>query len=157
MEMNEQDREQYKGVKLFVDSRDKLVPHPGRHLTRYAGVLANAARWRRRIVPNPRPKLEIPLRRSGARYIDWANLLRRVFLFEVLACACGGTRRVIAAIESGPVARKILTHLGLPADEPRPAPARLDQGELFSTGPPDDLRQLAQVDDLDQRVVFDVA
>ena len=33
----------------------------------------------------------------GAR-IDWASLLRRVYLEDVLACPCGGRRRILADI-----------------------------------------------------------
>ena len=106
------------------------------HLTRYFGVLSSAARWRKQIVPKPSDSSAIPrLKRSG-RWLDWASLLRRVFLAEMLACACGGTRRVIAQIEAGPTARKILRHLGLPDAGPELAPARLDQADVWATGPP---------------------
>jgi hypothetical protein len=51
---------------------------------------------------------------------------------EVVLCAiCGGKRRIIAEVEEGPVARKILAHLGLPTEAPQPA-----QRGLFPTGPP---------------------
>ena len=64
-------------------------------------------------------------------------MMKRVFLADVLACACGGTRRVVAQIDEGPIARKILTHLGLPATPPRPTPARgQPQLDLWDTGPP---------------------
>ena len=47
------------------------------------------------------------------------------FDVDVLACPrCGGRLRLIALIESSSVARRILTHLGLPAAVPRPTPAR---------------------------------
>jgi len=49
-------------------------------------------------------------RRSGARGASWAALMRRAL-------------RLIALIESSSVARRILTHLGLPADVPAPARA----------------------------------
>ena len=114
----------------------RLVPVPRLHLTRYFGVLSNAARWRKHIVPKPKDSTSIPrLKRSG-RWLDWASLLRRVFLAEVLACACGGTRRVIAQIEPGPTARKILRHLGLPDTGPELATARVDQADFWATGPP---------------------
>ena len=59
------------------------------------------------------------------RRIDWAALLKRVFAVEIFACAlCGGRMRVISVIEEGPVARKILDHLGLPSAPPVRAPAR---------------------------------
>ena len=76
----------------------RLIPAPRLHITRYFGVLASAARWRRHIVPKPSDSPPIPLMKRGGRWLDWASLLRRVFLAEVLACACGGTRRVIAVI-----------------------------------------------------------
>ena len=61
-----------------------------------------------------------PLRR-----IDWAALLKRVFAVEILACAlCGGRMRVLSVIEEGPVARKILHHLGAASYPPVRAPAR---------------------------------
>ena len=114
----------------------RLMPAPRMHLIRYSGVLASASLWRKRVVPRPPSTLaRPPLKRSG-RWIDRASLLRRVFLAEVLACACGGTRRVIAVIEEGPVARKILDHLGLASSAPELAPARLDQADLWPTGPP---------------------
>ena len=63
---------------------------------------------------------------------QWPELLRRVFAVEVLACRfCGGERRIIAEVEEGPIARRILAHLRLPTTAPKPA-----QGKLFSTGPP---------------------
>jgi ribosomal protein S27E len=135
----------------------RLIPQRGRHMVRYHGCLANAADLRAKIVPNPPAALPLVIRRAGARYIEWANLLRRVFLLDVLACACGGTRRVISSIEEGAAARKILEHLGLPSMAPRPVPARLDQGELFPTGPPaEHCRDALPEDDLDQRTARDV-
>jgi len=80
------------------------------------------------VVPEPPDSERI---RCGRSRLDWATLLRRVFAWEVLLCACGGQRRVLAAIREGPVARKLLAHLGLPTHAPSPS-----QGGLFSTGPP---------------------
>jgi len=59
------------------------------------------------------------------RHFAWADLLRRVFLFDILACAdCGGRLRLVATIEDPAVVTKILSHLGLPPDPPSPSPAR---------------------------------
>lgn len=127
----------------------RLIPQPGRHLTRYFGVLSSGAAWRARIIPNPPEKPDLLLVRPRGRRLDWANLLQRVFLIEVLACACGGTRRVISSIEEGPAARKILKHLGLPETVPALAPARVDQTEIWPTGPPvDEAREQLFVDDV---------
>ena len=72
---------------------------------------------------------------------------------EVLTCACGGTRRMISSIEEGRTARKILDHLGLPATVPSPAPARVDQWDLFPTGPPaNDACEPPPVESYDQRL-----
>ena len=47
------------------------------------------------------------------------SLLRRVFAIDVLTCpSCGSRRRLIALITDPPVLRKILRHLGLPAEPP---------------------------------------
>jgi hypothetical protein len=54
---------------------------------------------------------------AGAR-IPWADLLRRIYLEDVLACPCGGRRRVIANIDDPSVISAILSHLGLPTEPP---------------------------------------
>jgi hypothetical protein len=70
------------------------------------------------------------------RHFPWAELLRRVFAIDILACPdCGGRLRLLATIEGTPargfrragraVVEKILAHLGLPVDLPRPSPARI--------------------------------
>jgi hypothetical protein len=70
--------------------------------------------------------------------IKWSDLLRRLFLMEVLVCQfCGGKRRIVALIDEGPVARRILADLGLPTSVPARAPARTPaQVDLWNTGPP---------------------
>ena len=61
---------------------------------------------------------------TGTR-IDWATLLHRVWGVDVLACPrCGGRMRFIATITDRVVIRRILEHLGLPADEVTTARAR---------------------------------
>ena len=59
------------------------------------------------------------------RRLTWAQLLKRTFSVDVLACPnCSGRLRVIAAIDDPSVVRKILAHLGLPTERPTIAPAR---------------------------------
>jgi hypothetical protein len=59
------------------------------------------------------------------RYFPWAELLRRVFEFDILACPdCGGRLRLVATIEDPSVVARILEHLGLAVDPPSPVPAR---------------------------------
>jgi len=62
---------------------------------------------------------------GGRRYWAWADLMRRAFETDVLACPrCGGRMQLIATIDDPAVIRKILTHLGLSPDVPtaRPPP-----------------------------------
>ena len=57
--------------------------------------------------------------------MGWARLLKRVFGIDIEHCPqCGGTLKIIAAIEEPAVIVRILTHLGLPARAPPRAPAR---------------------------------
>lgn len=47
------------------------------------------------------------------------------FNIDVMACEkCGGRMKFLALIEDPAVIRKILDHLGLPPEPPRPRPAR---------------------------------
>jgi hypothetical protein len=52
----------------------------------------------------------------------WADLLRRTFTIDVLACPeCGGRLRLLAIVGDPPVIEKILHHLGQPVEAPAPA------------------------------------
>ena len=60
----------------------------------------------------------------------WAELMARAFLFDVLECPrCHVRMRFVATIEEPRVVAKILKHLGLPNDVPRPRPALSPPGE----------------------------
>ncbi len=51
--------------------------------------------------------------------VPWAELLKKVFDVDVLACPeCGGRLRLIAFMADGKVAGRILDHLGLDAAGP---------------------------------------
>jgi hypothetical protein len=59
------------------------------------------------------------------RYLDWSQLLRRVFAADLLTCEkCGGRRKVTAFIPSSREAREILDKLGYDATAPPIAAAR---------------------------------
>ena len=54
----------------------------------------------------------------------WAQLLRRIYLVDVLACPCGGRRAIVADLADSEVAVALLAHLGLPPFAPPIARAR---------------------------------
>ena len=59
------------------------------------------------------------------RHVAWAELLRRGFGLDVLACPdCGGRLHLVATIADPRVIARILAHLGLPLAPPAPAPPR---------------------------------
>ncbi len=69
---------------------------------------------------SPDPALP-PAGAPRSRHRSWAELLRRVFAVDVLACPrCGGRMRVIALIDDPSVVRRILAHLGILGDASPP-------------------------------------
>ena len=120
----------------FMERLAALVPAPRRHQLRYHGTLAPHAKWRPLIVPATQPAtqpatgeagcgLEAPEGRRVSSRLAWAELLKRVFASDALACPkCGGRMKVIATISDPEVVRKVLTSLGLPTRGPPRAPAR---------------------------------
>jgi hypothetical protein len=124
-----------------------LTPRPRINLVLYHGVLAPHARWRGRAVaygraegPPGEPAPDTPSRTGpGRRYWAWADLMRRAFETDVLACPrCGGPMQLIATIDDPAVIRKILTHLGIPADVPIPRPpdSARERSRLLTTQSP---------------------
>ena len=70
----------------------------------------------------PKPKAN-----TGTRSyrVPWADLLKKVFAVDVLACPdCGGRLQVIAFIADDTVARRILLHLRLDSRGPTVARAQ---------------------------------
>ena len=70
------------------------------------------------------------MQRSRPERMPWADLVRRVWLEDVLRCPCGG-RRVVLAMVFDPVAiERILRHVGLSFSRPERAPPRAMAGAL---------------------------
>jgi hypothetical protein len=121
-----------------------MVPFPRRHLLTYHGVLAPASTWRGDIVPTPHQRRRNPAvsgasaRSLGQSGYSWAELMKRAFEVDVLLCECGGRRDVIASITDLAVARRILSHLGLPDRPPSSAPPRLPPVLDFAASNPAD-------------------
>jgi hypothetical protein len=123
-----------------------LVPPPRFNLVRYHGILAPSARWRSRIVPvgsqdgvalrtcpdcsgregekAGQGKRHENAGRGHPRNYSWAELMKRVFGFDVLKCdRCGGRMRILCAINPPEAIKKILDCLGLPSRPPPIYPA----------------------------------
>jgi hypothetical protein len=67
----------------------------------------------------------------GSR-VPWAELLRRVFATDVLACPYGSRRRVVAVVVDSAITRTVLAALVLPCTPATFAPARAPpQAELW--------------------------
>ena len=123
----------------LVEKLAALVPPPKVNLIRYHGILASSAAWRTLIVPGAKGEARPPhpgcrakkealtsdaadeneKRRCRPRNYSWAELLRRVFAIDILACPrCVGRMRILAAINPPDAIRKILNCLGLPSRPP---------------------------------------
>jgi hypothetical protein len=120
----------------FLRRLAALTPAPRTHLVRTHGIFANRSIARRHLPPTPldarvdgadRPA-DACARRS--RRLPWAQLLMRVFSVDSLRCPrCSVPLVVLALISDPPVVARILTHLGLPAEPPAIAPARVREDE----------------------------
>ena len=111
------------------------MPRPRLHLIRFHGVLAPHAKLRAAIVPSPADE---PTGHAAAEHahhtptrMSWARLLKRVFDLDIERCSnCGGSLKIIAAIEDAPVivrmarGQPLPAHLGLPTRAPPRAPAQ---------------------------------
>jgi len=133
-----------------------ITPRPRINLILYHGVLAPHARWRSRIVPGPGVRTldagvspdeargasadDTPGAPQPARHWPWADLMRRAFDIDVLACPrCGNRMRLLATIEDPRIVQQILTHLGLPSEpvqaDPAHSPPAYSATTLFADTP----------------------
>ena len=112
------------------------VPPPRLHTVRYVGVLASASKLRPRIIPAPVAPSASPETaddlvpepepaKARGRYRPWAELLKRTFAFDVLACGhCGGRLRLVALVTEAASITRYLRALGEPTEPPSRAPPR---------------------------------
>ena len=119
----------------FLAKISALIPRPGRHQLRYHGQFAAQGRWRSKIVlASRKPKStssETPTEEQKRTKLSWAVLLKRAFAADVLQCACGGRREVIAVIEHHKTVVHILDHVGIDSTPPAFKPARPPPEELW--------------------------
>ena len=116
-----------------------ITPRPRINLVLYHGVLAPHAGWRPRVVAYgvvpaaaslpPSPSAHAPEETTSPkppRHWAWANLMRRAFDIDVLACPrCRGRLRLIATVEDPDAIRQILAALAPSADRAPPAVASM--------------------------------
>src|SRR5262249_8211691 len=130
----------------FLEKLAVVIPRPRINLLLYHGAFAPRGRCHsgpvvvadapHRVVPPPSGSAPeagaTPVASVRPSYVASADLLRRVFAIDVLACPdCGGRLRLLTTIEDRAVVETILTHRGLPVDPPRPlagAHARMAPG-----------------------------
>jgi hypothetical protein len=85
------------------------------------------------------PRRDPDLEPARIYRVPWADLLKKVFAVDVLACPdCGGRLQLIAFIAEATVACRILDHLGLDSQGPPVARAQ-PPPELFDPGPDHDV------------------
>ncbi len=99
------------GARALEPVGEAAVVTPGE--AREAEVFAPAAKLRPHVVPRPgqpplQPHAEVPASPKPPKKksrLDWADLLRRGFSIDVLACPCGGRRTVLAFITEASTVR----------------------------------------------------
>ena len=125
-----------------------LTPRPRINLVLYHGVLAPHAGWRARVVAFGAAPVDAagvtasasanasrdPAVPPTPRHWAWADLMRRAFDIDVLACPrCGGRLRLHAVVEDPAAVRAILAALAWSrerADRAPPFAASLDPSPL---------------------------
>jgi hypothetical protein len=119
----------------FLRRLAALTPAPSSHLVRYHGLFANRSTARRHLPLTPigaraSSSCAADASRRRSRRFPWAQLLMRVLSIDSLRCPrCATAMTVLALISDPPVVARILTHLGLPAQTPAIAPARVREGD----------------------------
>ena len=133
----------------FLSRLAAQVPPRWFHMLTYHGVLAAAAARRHEVVPGhegdqgdaqPCRSRRSPgapgagsRPRSRPERMFWADLVRRVWLVDILACPCGGRRSVLAMVFDPRAIERVLTHMGLPFSPPERSPPReVEKGLPFS-------------------------
>ena len=122
----------------FLSRLASLIPRPRIHLIRFHGVFAPNCKYRSLVVPQSVLLEKTSHKEQKKSYsMGWAKMLRRVFDIDVQTCQkCGGKIKIISAILSGQVIKRILSHLGENTKVPELAPSR---------GPPEEEEGLVSI------------
>jgi len=130
----------------FLSRLAAQVPPPRFHMLTYHGVLAPAATRREEIVPGSGAETDGEVgrcrskpskrgasegkQRSRPERMPWADVVRRVWLVDILRCECGGFRKVLAMVFDPKSIERVLEHMGLAYSLPKRAPPRATAGSL---------------------------
>jgi len=119
----------------FMARLAALVPRPRANLIRYHGVFAPNFKHRKLIVPKHSPSRHRDPDQPTAP-LTWMQRLQRVFQIDIELCPhCGGTLRVIAAIEDPRVIQTILAHIAqrnaVSDAQPRAPPPTFDHNDAL--------------------------
>ena len=102
--------------------RPLIIPFPERNSGNSAAASPSHSVFFAQPGPDPDPLEAAP--ESIGRNYRWAELMKRVFLVDVLQCEnCGGPMKMIAAIDRPELIEKILRYVGLISHAPPSAAA----------------------------------
>jgi hypothetical protein len=108
----------------FIKRLITLIPPPRQNFIRYYGVFGARHKNRTEITSKARPKKDKSKKQKIYR-TPWAELLKRVFKYEVIYCDdCGTKLKLIATIISTSSCKKILDHLHIDSKEVTPESPR---------------------------------
>ena len=107
----------------FIARMAALIPRPGSNQTRFFGIYGTASLLRRYVLPTPpEPTPERPVAPERPRRMLRADLLRRVFDTDDLACSCGGRFRLIAVLTQPDVVQIVAAAIIMSAQKPARGP-----------------------------------
>jgi hypothetical protein len=125
----------------LIEKLVALVPLPGQHTVRYFGVLASRSEHYKKLPETPVQKSEASNEgeetqargKKGKPRYSWAQLLKRTFKFDVLACPkCKNPMKLVHVVLDSCTIKRTLEALGLQPQAPPIAPARSE--DVFSFG-----------------------
>jgi hypothetical protein len=122
----------------FVERLTSLIPPPRVNLIRYHGLYSPRHLQRKQSIPGPK---SVRLTHKNTTRLDyrtpWAQLLQRVFKYDVLQClTCHNKYEYVCEVTQPHIIRKLLTHLGFEWEEvidtPPHAPPETDTIDEFA-------------------------
>ena len=135
----------------FLRRLAAAIPRPRQNMIRFHGIFAPNAKNRPGLkalmppLPEQKPAPDEDKADAGSttappapdRRRRWAELLRRIFTHDALACPkWQGRMKVVQFVDDPLVISKICDHLGLHTSLPPMAPARASPQDLFDLEPP---------------------